>query len=56
MGRSISDRLSYRKHYMCSGEATSFMYGFSSHYGLIKEQFIERGLPDIGQFKGSLLG
>ena len=23
MGRSISDRLSYRNHYMCSGEATS---------------------------------
>ena len=23
MGRSISDRMSYRNHYMCSGEATS---------------------------------
>ena len=26
MGRSISDRLSYRNHYMCSGEATSTKY------------------------------
>ena len=24
VGRSISDRLSYRNHYMCSGEATSY--------------------------------
>ena len=23
MGRSINDRMSYRNHYMCSGEATS---------------------------------
>ena len=23
MGRSISDRMSYRNHYICSGEATS---------------------------------
>ena len=26
MGRSISDRLSYRNHYMCSGKATSYLY------------------------------
>ena len=25
MGRSISDRMSYRNHYMCSGEATSII-------------------------------
>ena len=25
MGRLISDRMSYRNHYMCSGEATSVM-------------------------------
>ena len=26
MGRLISDRMSYRNHYMCSGEATSTYY------------------------------
>ena len=26
MGRLISDRISYRNHYMCSGEATSVDY------------------------------
>ena len=26
MGISISDRMSYRNHYMCSGEATSILY------------------------------
>ena len=26
MGRLISDGMSYRNHYMCSGEATSFHY------------------------------
>ena len=26
MGRLISDRMSYRNHYICSGEATSVLY------------------------------
>ena len=26
-GEIISDRMSYRNHYMCSGEATSVYYG-----------------------------
>ena len=27
VGEIISDRMSYRNHYMCSGEATSVYYG-----------------------------
>ena len=34
MGRSISDRMSYRNHYMCSGEATSSHY-FSKLYEVV---------------------
>ena len=28
MGRLISDKMSYRNHYMCSGEATSIDYRY----------------------------
>ena len=34
MGRSISDRMSYRNHYMCSGEATSTYYLEEPDYAL----------------------
>ena len=32
MGRLISDRMSYRNHYMCGGEATSEYYNTSVNY------------------------
>ena len=32
MERSISDRMSYRNHYMCGGEATSEYYNTSVNY------------------------
>ena len=31
VGRLISDRMSYRNHYMCSGEATSTIYRITNH-------------------------
>ena len=41
VGRSISDRMSYRNHYMCSGEATSTYYftGFMIRYTLFNFRY-----------------
>ena len=34
MGRSIGDRLPYRNHYMCSGEATSICYNKAAIFAI----------------------
>ena len=52
MRRSISDRMSYRNHYMCSGEATSLLKGRT---GVESEKlmFNKTPLPDkmyVSQF------
>ena len=41
VGRLISDRMSYRNHYMCSGEATSFNY-FNTEHILANTQIVKR--------------
>ena len=51
MGRLISDRMSYRNHYMCSGHATSTYYFITHSYGSgVSDELLNRGIDILSLY------